>query len=247
VRILALDVETRPALAYVWRAYDENISPEQVVDPGGVMCFAAKWIGEKGVEFYSDFHDGHEVMVSHLHALLDEADVVLHFNGRRFDIPHINREVMQAGLLPPAPFKQIDLLETVKHQFRFLMNRLAFVAPQLGLDGKVEHEGFGLWKKCMDGDEKAWKRMRKYNIRDVTLLEDAYAILRPWVRSHPSHGAHSAEDVCPKCGGDVFEARGYAVTTTGRYHRFHCLHCGAWFRATQREKDDRTKFVQVAD
>jgi hypothetical protein len=38
-KILMLDIETKPATAYVWRAFDENISPEQIVDNGGTICF----------------------------------------------------------------------------------------------------------------------------------------------------------------------------------------------------------------
>lgn len=162
VKTLIIDIETRPTLAYVWRPYKENVSVDQVVDPGGVMSFAAKWYGEPNSKtvFYSDFHDGHDAMLWKAHDLLDEADIVMHFNGRKFDIPHLQREFMENAMLPPAPYKQVDLLEVVKKQARFFMNRLAHVAPQLGLKGKVEHEGFPLWLKCMDGDAAAWKRMK---------------------------------------------------------------------------------------
>jgi hypothetical protein len=227
----------------VWRVRDENIGPEQIVDPGGMICFAAKWVGEKEVEFRSDHHDGHKRMVRRAHRLLDEADVVLHFNGRRFDVPHIQREFVELGLLPPSPFKQIDLLETVKRQFRFLTNRLAHVAPQLGLAGKEEHEGFGLWLKCMGRDRDAWERMRSYNIRDTLLLEEAYGLLRPWIMSHPSRAAFAGMDVCPRCGAGALQWRGYAVTATGSYRRFQCKGCGGWGRSTVRE--GKTRLTQI--
>ena len=35
-RILVIDIEWAPALAYVWRFYDENINPEQLIDHGGI-------------------------------------------------------------------------------------------------------------------------------------------------------------------------------------------------------------------
>lgn len=235
MKILAIDIETKPTLAFVWRAWKENIMPEQVVEPGGVICFAARFLGEKKMHFYSDHHDGHERMIQACHELLSEADVVLHFNGRRFDVPHLNREFVEMGMRPPAPFKQIDLLETVKARFRFLMNRLAHVAPQLGLDDKVEHEGFKLWVKCMNGDEQAWAKMKRYNIRDVKLLEDAYEILQPWVKSHPSHGAEAGKDhVCPRCGSDDLKPHGTAFLVSGKYQRYECNTCGGWSRGTRR-------------
>jgi hypothetical protein len=42
------------------------------------------------------------------------------------------------------------------------MNRLAFIGPFLGIGAKLEHEGFALWKKVMDGDENAQRRMSRY-------------------------------------------------------------------------------------
>lgn len=235
MKILALDIETRPTLAYVWKVWDENVGVDQIVKPGGVISFAAKWIGEDEVEFRSDFHDGHKKTVKRLWKLLDEADVVLHFNGRRFDVPHVQREFIETGLLPPAPFKQIDLLETVRRQFRFVSNRLAHVAPQLGLEGKVEHEGFTLWLKCMDNDADAWERMREYNIRDTTLLEDAYEILRPWIKGHPSIAVEEGMRACPKCGSDKLQARGWAYTRQSKFRRYQCKDCGSWVRNTKRE------------
>ena len=67
-----------------------------------MIAFSAKWIGEDEIEFRSDFHDGHKRMVRRLWRLLNEADVVIHFNGRRFDIPHIQREFVEAWLLPTS-------------------------------------------------------------------------------------------------------------------------------------------------
>lgn len=207
---------------------------DQVVDPGGVMSFAAKWYKGKSVLFHSDHHDGHAAMLQRAWELLDEADVVMHFNGKRFDIPHLQREFMENRMQPPSPYKQIDLLEVVKKQARFFMNRLAHVAPQLGMKGKVSHEGFPLWLKCMEGDEAAWARMKKYNVRDVTELEDIYELILPWIPSHPSYAAFGGVDCCPKCGGMDLQWRGYAYTNQSKFHRFQCKDCGGWGRSTTR-------------
>jgi hypothetical protein len=142
---------------------------------------------------------------------------------------------MEGGLTPPSPFAQIDLYQTVKRQSRFLMNKLEHVAPQLGLKGKLQHEGFRLWKKCIDGDPAARKKMELYNRRDVTELEEAYDVLLPWVVSHPSFAAHAAEDdICPRCGGTDLRPQGFATLTTGKYQRYRCPDCGGWTRSTKR-------------
>jgi DNA polymerase elongation subunit (family B) len=235
MRILALDIETRPSLAYVWGLWDQNISLDALVESGDMICWAAKWLGKPKVEFRSVHHDGRKKMVKDAWTLLDEADAVMHFNGARFDIPHLNREFVEAGLKPPSPYKQIDLLQTVKRQFKFPSNKLAYVSKALGLEGKHSHEGYQLWIKCMAGDDKAWGRMRRYNIQDVRLLEDLYEILQPWVMNHPSVAALTGSDVCPRCGRADLVGRGYAFLRTGRYRRFCCRSCGSWTRSTKRE------------
>src|SRR5690606_27030575 len=130
------------------------------------LCFVAKWRGQKKVIFEAgDYAPTGESgrMVSALPELLTDADVVVHFNGRRFDVPHANREFKQAGLAPPAPFQQLDLLETCRKRFKLPSNKLAYISEWLGLEGKVAHEGHSLWVKCMAGDAKAWRDMKKYN------------------------------------------------------------------------------------
>ncbi len=246
MRILAIDIETSPILCWAWGLWDQNIGLNQIVRPTEMLCFVAKWVGEpSAAEFHRGSKNGSKgKMVKRAWRLLDEADVILHFNGKSFDTKHLQREFLEAGLTPPSPFKQIDLLDTCKRQFRFPSNKLAYVSKQLGLAGKVEHEGFELWTKCMEGDEQAWSRMRAYNLQDVALLEDMYMVLRPWVVAHPSIAAEIGMNVCPKCGGSELEARGFAVLRTGRYRRFVCRGCGSWTRSTKRT--DSTSVVEVA-
>jgi hypothetical protein len=233
-RILIVDIETRPSLAYIWRVWQENISNDQLIQPTEMISWAAKWVGVDGVKFASVYHDGKKKMVQGIWHLLNEADAVLHFNGRKFDVPHLQREFLEGGLLPPAPYKQIDLIDAVRKQFRFTSNRLAHVSKVLGLEGKVEHEGFPLWVKCMNGEDDAWTRMREYNIQDVLLLEDLYGIMLPWLPNHPSIAAFKGEDCCTKCGSDDLKKRGFAYTNMGKFQQYCCGACGSWVRGNKR-------------
>lgn len=235
MNILAIDIETAPNLAYVWDIWNQNIGLHALLESVHMMCFAARWVGS-GDEtvFFSEFHDGTAVMLDAAWELMDEADVIVHYNGRKFDVPHLNREFVTAGLNPPSPYKQIDLLHQVKRRFKFPSNKLAYVAPALGLEDKESHEGFGLWTSCIAGDADAWGRMRDYNIQDVDLLEQLYYKLRPWIVGHPSYGALMGEDVCPSCGSDQLISSGVAVLATGQYPRYRCGVCGVFSRDTKR-------------
>jgi len=240
MKILAIDIETRPATVYTWSLYQPIIGIEQIIDPGGLFCFSAKWLGERKTEFRAEWYDnvsrtgGKEGMIEKLWELLDAADAVVHWNGDSFDVRHIQREFIEAGMKPPSPFKSIDLMKTVKRQARFLSNKFDHVAEQIGMQGKVKHEGFSLWTACMNGDVKAQGRMKRYNLRDTKMLEEAYNILQPWIPNHPSHAALEGDDVCPKCGSQNLQSRGTATTSTGKYPRMQCTDCGAWSRGNKR-------------
>lgn len=237
MKALVLDIELTPNLADVWSLWNVNVGLSQLREVSSVTCFAGKFHGEKKVHYYSDHHHGHDVMIEKAHQLLDEADAVVHWNGTRFDIPHLNREFMLAGMAPPSPFVQIDLLKTVRKAARFASNKLDHVAQQLGVGAKVKHEGHSLWTKCMAGDAAAWGRMRRYNRQDVLLTEALYDRLLPWIVGHPSvpliDGIQG--NACPKCASTHLQSRGYRVAATGRYRRLQCQDCKSWSTATTRE------------
>ncbi len=229
-----MDIETSPNLAMVWGLWQQTVTPAAVLESTEILCWAAKWIGDKQVIFRSTFHDDKEVMIADVWELLDDSDAVVHYNGQKFDMPHISTEFIRAGMEPPSPYQQIDLLKTVRKAFNFPSNKLALVSKELGLEGKIENEGFPLWRKCMNNDPDAWERMKEYNIRDVEMLEPLYLKLRPWATSLPSFAAMAGEDLCPACGSDKLELRGSAYTRTGKYQRFRCKECSKWSRATKR-------------
>lgn len=237
MKLLFLDLETSPTVAHVWALFNQNVSLNQVMESTEVICFAAKWYDKPTTMFYSTHHHGKEAMVRKAHDLLSEADVVVTWNGKRFDVPHLMREFLEAGLTPPAPFEQIDLCNAVRKQFRFTSNKLQYVSTRLGLAGKVQHEGHTLWVKCMAGDDKAWSSMRTYNKRDVTVLQELYDKLQPWIPGHPNTALRE-DDVnrmsCSACGGVDIQRRGFAFTKLGKYQRFQCQGCGKWLRSVRR-------------
>ena len=240
MKVVYLDIETSPNAAHVWGLFQQNVSLSQLMEVAEMMCFAAKWRGSKKVEFHSGRYapDGDaSAMVKAAHAFLDEADVVVHWNGRRFDVPHLNREFKEAGLAPPSPFKQLDLLDTVRKRFKLPSNKLAYVSEWLGLEGKVSHEGHGLWVKCLAGDAAAWRRMRTYNKRDVTLLEAIHDDLMPWLVGAPNVALHDGleGDRCRVCASEDLRREGYAYTKQGKFRQYQCRQCNSWSRSGRRE------------
>jgi DNA polymerase III epsilon subunit-like protein len=53
-------------------------------------------------------------MVRQAWEMLDEADAVVGYNSKSFDMKHLNREFVLAGYPPPPPYTDIDLMNVVK-------------------------------------------------------------------------------------------------------------------------------------
>lgn len=239
MKILLLDIESAPNVVHVWGLWQQNVGLPQILESGYVLCWSAKWLGEKEVMFDSVHQSSHKTMLKKIHKLLDEADVVVHYNGKKFDIPTLNKEFVLHGMNPPAPFKQVDLYQVAKSQFKFASNKLTYISKQMGLGEKyLNPHGHELWINCMEGDEEAWEIMQKYNKQDVILLEKLYIKLLPWIKNHPAHGTYQEDkQVCPACGGSHYHRRGYAHAKLLVYPRFQCQDCGKWFKSNKTVSD----------
>jgi hypothetical protein len=233
MKILLLDIESSPNTAHVWGLWQQNVGLKQLMESSYVLCWAAKWLGEEEILFDSVHQSKPRNMLKKIHSLISEADAVIHYNGTKFDMPTLNKEFLLFGMNPPAPYKQIDLLRTMRSQFRFPSNKLDYVAQRLGLGSKTEHEGHELWVKCMNGDKEAWKTMEKYNKQDVVLLEQVYNRVLPWIKNHPNHNLFNEEAVCPTCSSTYLHKRGTAISSVGTYQRYQCKSCGTWSQGTK--------------
>lgn len=232
-KVLLIDIETAPALAYVWALFDQNISIDQIVKAGYVLCVSWKWLGEKDVH-YIKVLGNEKAALKNVHQVLDAADIVVHYNGIKFDIPTLNREFLLHNMPPPSPIKQVDLLKIVRRQFKFSSNKLDFVCRQLGLGNKVHHKGMGLWDGCMAGKAADWKVMREYNKEDVRLLERLYYRLLPWIVNHPNVTLHTGKvDGCPRCGHTKAQKKQDFHAATIAYTLYQCNNCHGYFRGAK--------------
>lgn len=238
MRVLLWDIETSPHVGYHWGLFDQNIGLNQLIETGRVIVVGYKWLGEgKAAKAVSEHVEGREAMLQKVWDLLNEADALVSWNGASFDTKTMAKDFFLAGMPPPSPAKEIDLMRAAKKRFRLASNKLQFVAEALGLEGKVSHEGFGLWRRCLEGDESAWRLMIRYCKKDVELLEPIYNAMRAWVPSLPSPALYDGgDDRCAACGGTDLEKRGFAYTPLGKFQQYWCRTegCGRWSRSGKR-------------
>lgn len=241
-KILIFDIETAPltALVYQKSVWKANITSEQIESEWFMLTWSAKWLFEEKI--MSDRLTAEEVVeeddkriAKTLWRLLDEADIVIAHNGDNFDVPNINTRFLLNDLPPPRLYQQIDTKKVATRQFGFTHNSLDGLAKLFGFNGKKEVH-FELWRRCAGRGvsnkdrNQALKDMELYNQRDVSLLEEVYLKLRPWIKGHPNLNLliEGDEPRCPVCLSDDIhiDEGNYYMTSVSKFPVAVCRSCG---------------------
>ncbi len=235
-KILLWDLENAPSLGWFYDLWKEG----NIVGTKAEQYFlsvAYKWLGDKKVRSFAlpDFpgyrpgSEDDKALVKEIWKLFDEADILIAHNGDHFDIRKANARFAYYNLPPPSPYKTVDTLKVARRYFNFTSNKLDNLGNHLGYGRKLVHTGFNLWKGCMTGDMKAWKKMVQYNKRDVVLLEQIYLHFLPWITNHPNTAVLSETvDGCPNCGSQNLQRQGFSLTKMGTKQRYKCTDCLSW-------------------
>ena len=250
-KILVLDIETAPLLAYTWGLWKQNISIDAIVTDWFMLSWAAKFLGESDV--YSNVLTSEEAIeqddkriVTNLWTLLDEADIIVAHHGDQFDMPRIRSRFLIHDLAPPSPYKQIDTKKIAAKEFGFSSNKLDALAKLLGHEAKHK-TSLELWINCMKGKSRALQEMEHYNVQDIYVLENVYFSLRPYIKGHANLDLYvdSKNPVCPSCGEDSLKlvSGKYYYTQVVRYPIYKCENCNSICRAKKGNKYKNKKSV----
>lgn len=251
-RILLFDIENAPMLSYIWQLRTDYVSPTFVTKRSFLLSWAAKWADQKTVK--SDVLDTHEAkrqddrrIVKSLGDLVRQADIVVAHNSDRFDVPVLAGRLLQLDEEPLGPVRTIDTLKLAKRTFKLASNRLDFIARAVGVETKID-TSFDLWERCYRGESNALKQMRRYNKQDVVVLEQVFDRLKPHAKGLPRlvDGGYEGERVCPYCGEESLQKRGYHRTNASTFQRWHCQECGRWSRSRSAEKTSKLAHVPVS-
>jgi hypothetical protein len=231
---LFIDIETAPAKAYIWDLKTRYVPVSQVAEDGYILCFAYYWEGDDHAYAMSLWDDGKDAMIKKAWDLLDEADHVITYNGKGFDVPRLKSEFLVAGLGPYAPFFHTDLYQEVK-QFRVLSKSMNHMLKLLSLDSKLEHKGFALWTGCMEGVVEDQDAMLKYNLQDVVVMPELYEALYPWMSNVPNESLYQEYrdkegKLHCRCGSTNLRFKAYKHTKVMRYKQYQCKDCKSWVR-----------------
>lgn len=240
-KILLFDIETSPLVTHTWSLYGEqSIGVNQIVRDWEILSWSAKWL-DQNKAMYRDQRNNKKIindykMIKAIWKLLNEADVVITQNGKKFDVRKLNAKFVENKLGPPSSFKHIDTRMLAKSKFDLPSYSLEYMTKKFCKKYKKlksrKFIGHELWTECIAGNIKAWKEMEAYNKMDVLALEELYYFFQGW-DSTINHNLYndSATAVCNSCGHDEFQKIGFGFTASGKFQRYRCKNCGSETRS----------------
>ena len=236
-RILIFDIERVPMRTKQLEAWDmkslqyRRLTPNDIESWGRTICLAYQWLDERKVHFLAEWQEGgRQAFLENARDMLSEADLVVGHNSKGFDVPHLQGEFLLDGIDQPSPFKQFDTLLTARAKANFEANHLDTLTRRFGLSHKTDKYSSKIAWAAVEGDEKAQRRIQRYNEGDVRATKALYLYMRALGNVNLNVFFDDEADVvrCPTCTKTKVQKRGVAVTALGSYQRYQCQSCSAW-------------------
>ena len=87
MKFLLADIEQGPNTAYIWDPRTKYVPKGHVLDTSRTLCMAWKWYGRQGKTHFVAEWTPRRDHLEEIWTALDEADAVITYNGKKFDVP----------------------------------------------------------------------------------------------------------------------------------------------------------------
>lgn len=204
---LFFDIETSPNIVLSWRTgYQITIDHDNILSERAIICICWKWEHEEDIRSltWSKKHDDRKMLVE-FSKVINQATEVIGHNSDKFDIKWFNTRCLYHRIHICPEIRSIDTLKIARSKFYFNSNRLDYIAKFLGIGGKMDTGGFGLWKAIvLDKCSESLAKMVEYCKRDVQILESVYNELKSFAKPKTHYGVLMGGESysCPECGHD---------------------------------------------
>ena len=150
VNVLFWDLESSLMEGMFFRIWQENIQFKRITKQSHLLTASWAFNDEpvQGVRITPDdvaTSNDFDIVVKMVQAI-NKADIIVTFNGKRFDSKLLNTRALFWGLPPIKPVKHIDLFEQSKRLFKFPSNSMQNISMYLGENGKLATSS-DLWER----------------------------------------------------------------------------------------------------
>lgn len=263
LRTLVIDVERLPGSAVAtvgdytvtgpfWSLNDfknrgflrRRIAPAEVTEWPRTICAAWRWYGEKKIHFAAEWDTDAATFAETVRDAMDEADVISGHYVNGADRKWLNSLFRDHRLRFPSPYKVIDTLAIARRELGDESNQLGALCERYGIPTKQGSYDAAVARAACDGDKKAQREIRSYNMGDVEASTGLLAVMTPLARGpHVAPNAAADKTLCPRCGSDDVERNGTYSPAVYVYARYLCHSCEGWFRTTYEHRGPSVKAI----
>ena len=246
-KIFLFDVETSTILAHVFGLFNQNISLSAIQDDWYTICFSGKMVG--GEVFNHSVHnfelpesgeykDNERYIVEALWKYLDDCDVAVAYNGKKFDKKKMNWKFFEYGLPEPSPYKLIDPYQIVKGNFSPTSGKMDYIAKYCDDINNSKHKtDMSLWVACRNNDVQSLDYMSSYCDQDIELLEKVWLAVRHWDKNSPQLSLYYPDNKkrCSSCGSShltLLENKN-SYTSLSKFELYRCGNCSKIMRGRE--------------
>lgn len=236
LRTLYFDMEKSPYLGWFYRSNNPQfINYNQIIQHDFIPCFQWQFEGEKkpsvytmvdNLRFYKSDPTNDIKVVKKISEVIDQCDVLVIHNGKRFDWPEYVRKLKFHRL--PAVRKPyiFDTLTESKKENNF-SNSLKNIADYYGLTPKGENESDPaklIYGPLKDRIENI-KNLAEYGLKDIAPMREYFLLSKGYAERVPH--IKSGKVCCCYCGGQNYQNRGdqYLTGLNAYKNWYFCKDC----------------------
>ena len=251
VNVLFWDLESSLMEGMFFRIWQENIQFKRITKQSHLLTASWAFNDEpvQGVRVTPDdvaTSNDFDIVVKMVQAI-NKADIIVTFNGKKFDCKLLNTRALFWGLPPIKPVKHIDLFEQSKRLFKFPSNSMQNISMYLGENGKLATSS-DLWERCAnhknyDECDNALDEMLRYNQIDIEATRDLFYRYQGRMKGVPNistitNDKKNTEHLrCTHCGSlDVDRMEEKTYTTSSSFDLYRCGDCRGISRVTKNGK-----------
>ena len=262
LNILYWDLESSLMGTLTFGLWNQNISGNRITKHSHLLSNSWAFNDEppQGVRLSpEDVAEGNDllVVIDTIRAI-EKADLIISYNGKKFDVPLLKTRALLHGLQPIKFPPHLDLMQEAKRNFRFPSNSMQNISLYLGEHGKLATSGRNLWERCYhyqnyDDCNEALAQMLEYGLRDIDATRDLHKRMQGWFKSPVNVGLITKEIngvntkdnhelLCPHCSSkDVDKIGSKAYTSVSSFNIYRCGNSGC--RGLSRDNAAGTKLV----
>lgn len=102
---------------------------------------------------------------------MQEYKILVHYNGRNFDIKMLNTRLLKNRLPVIPPVMQLDIYQLAKHKMRLRIKSLDSLAEFLDIGDKEKGHNWEYWQMAANGQQAGFDYVVEHCMKDVDRLE----------------------------------------------------------------------------